>query len=216
MRIRLALVQDAKGIRDVYAPIVRDSHTSFELEAPSVEEMAARMNKPPLLPWLVCEGAGGSIAGYAYAGRFRERFAYRWTAETSVYIHPQATGRGLGRALYTALHGMLRLMNYRRAVAGIALPNAASIALHEKMGYQVVGTFHAVGFKLGRWHDVAWYELGLVNAPLRCSGALISAEQLTPSTDDPAPLLELSSVRQEAACLALLNSAALLIKPPAA
>jgi phosphinothricin acetyltransferase len=178
------------GIRDIYAPIVRDSHTSFEIEPPSAEEMATRMNKAPGMPWLVCEGESGAVAGYAYAGRFRERLAYQWTAETSVYVHPSAHRRGMGRALYSGLHEVLRLLGFRRAVAGITLPNAASVALHERMGYTPVGVYHAVGFKLGKWRDVAWYELGL--APL---------------IDDPAPPVELTGVRGTPACCAALDAA---------
>lgn len=146
------------------------------------------------MPWLVCEGESGFVAGYAYAGRFRERLAYQWTAETSVYVHPSAHRRGVGRALYTGLHEVLRLLGYRRAVAGITLPNAASIALHERMRYTPVGVYHAVGFKLGQWRDVAWYELGL--APL---------------IEDPSPPVELSSVRVTPACSVALAAAAGLL-----
>jgi L-amino acid N-acyltransferase YncA len=108
-------------------------------------------------PWLVCED-GGDILGYAYAGRHRERAAYLWSVDTSIYIRQGRERRGIGRALYTSLLTMLRLQGYVNAYAGATLPNPASVGLHEAMGFQLVGVYRQVGFKYGTWHDVAWFE----------------------------------------------------------
>ncbi|MFH1109530.1 MAG: arsinothricin resistance N-acetyltransferase ArsN1 family B [Planctomycetota bacterium] len=162
--MRLATVGDAQQVQSIYAPIVEGSAVSFELEPPSVEEMRRRIETTLLtLPWLVCEGDG--VIGYAYAGVFRSRPAYQWTVEVSVYAHAAHRGKGVARALYTSLFECLRVQGYRTALAGIALPNAASVALHERLGFRLIGVFHNVGYKLGAWHDVGWWELALQSPP---------------------------------------------------
>lgn len=162
--IRLAGPKDAPAIQSIYAPIVSETAISFELEPPSVEEMRRRIETTLLaLPWLVCEQGG--IIGYAYAGVFRSRPAYQWAIEVSVYVHAAHRGKGVARALYTSLFECLRVQGYRTALAGIALPNSASVALHEQMGFRSVGVFHDVGYKLGAWHDVGWWELSLQGLP---------------------------------------------------
>lgn len=162
--MRLATVDDALQTRAIYAPIVAETAVSFELEPPSVEEMRRRIETTLLThPWLVCERDG--IIGYAYAGVFRARPAYQWTVEVSVYVHAAHRGKGVARALYASLFECLRAQGYRTALAGIALPNSASVALHERMGFRSVGVFHHVGFKLGTWHDVGWWELSLQELP---------------------------------------------------
>lgn len=159
--IRLATESDAEPMLAIYAPVVRDTAISFELEPPDAEEFRARIRGTlRLAPWLVLE-EDGAVAGYAYAGTFRARPAYRFTVETTVYVHAAHRGRGAGRALYAALLGALRLQGFRRAVGGITLPNAASVALHESAGFRPVGAFTRVGFKFGRWHDVGFWELEL-------------------------------------------------------
>jgi phosphinothricin acetyltransferase len=114
-------------------------------------------------PWLVCVG-GGDVAGYAYASQHHERAAYQWSANVSVYIHAEHRGRGLGRALYAALFDILRAQRVHNVYAGITLPNGASVGLHEAVGFQPVGVYRSVGFKLGRWHDVGWWEMAILPA----------------------------------------------------
>jgi len=163
--IRLATPADAPPVLAIYAPIVTDTAISFEWEAPSVAEMASRIQTVMRdRPWLVYERAG-ELLGYAYASTFRERFAYRWSTEVTVYIHADARGRGLGRTLYSALFDVLRLQGYCAAVAGATVPNAATERLHESMGFQEIGRFPAAGFKFGQWHDVVFWRLGLKPLP---------------------------------------------------
>lgn len=163
--IRLAREADAGQIQAIYAPIVRDTFISFETHIPSVEEMRERIShKLEQYPWLVVEH-DGRLLGYAYAGRWRERAAYNWTVEVSVYVHPGAQRMRVGRAVYSALFDVLWLQGFVQATAGIALPNEASIRLHELMGFKGVGVFHHVGYKMGQWHDVNWMELQLRPPP---------------------------------------------------
>lgn len=156
--IRLATPADAPAVLAIYAPIVADTPISFEWEVPSVPEMAIRIQKVLRdRPWLVYERAG-ELLGYVYASTFRERFAYRWSTEVSVYIRADARGCGLGRTLYSALFDVLRLQGYCTAIAGATVPNAATERLHESMGFTEIGRFPAAGFKFGQWHDVVFWR----------------------------------------------------------
>jgi L-amino acid N-acyltransferase YncA len=162
--IRLATPDDAEQVQAIYAPYCL-TPISFEAEPPSVEEIRGRLAKVlDQYPWLVCE-AGGEILGYAYATRHRERAAYRWSVDTTVYIRQGRQRRGVGRALYTSLLTMLPLQGYVNAYAGVTLPNPASVGLHEAMGFQLVGVYRQVGFKCGAWHDVAWFQRPLQPRP---------------------------------------------------
>lgn len=159
--IRLASEADAEAIAGVYAPYVRETAISFETEPPSVEEMRGRIRAVlAWAPWLVCE-RDGRVVGYAYAARFHARAAYQWTVEVTVYVDSAAHRVGVGRALYAVLLDALRLQGFRTAVGIIALPNAPSVGLHERLGFRNVGIVPAVGFKHGRWHDVGWWRLEL-------------------------------------------------------
>ena len=163
--IRLAKQTDAAAIRDIYAPIVRDTHISFEQVVPAPAEIAARVeNTLTQYPWLVCE-LDGSLAGYAYASAFRSRAAYQWTTETTVYVHSDCLRRGIARALYTSLLALLRAQGYVTAVGVIALPNPASIRAHEAVGFYKIGVFRNVGHKAGEWRDTGWWQLDLRPAP---------------------------------------------------
>jgi phosphinothricin acetyltransferase len=123
--------------------------------------MAERITKTLVIaPYLVSE-ENGRILGYAYAGQWRTRAAYQWATEVSVYLDPSAHGRGIGTSLYRVLLDLVRVQGYRMALGGVTLPNAASVALHEKFGFSPVATYRAVGFKFGAWHDVGWWQLDL-------------------------------------------------------
>ena len=159
--IRLATVADAAQCAAIYGPYVNATAVSFEMEAPSAEAVAGRIeNTLQRFPWLVCD-AGGDVLGYAYAGPHRQRAAFQWAVEVSVYVEDGSHRRGVGRALYTSLFACLRVLGYFKAYAVIALPNDASVGLHEAVGFQHVGTFDDVGYKLGRWHPVGYWELSL-------------------------------------------------------
>ncbi|MEZ4671264.1 MAG: arsinothricin resistance N-acetyltransferase ArsN1 family B [Anaerolineae bacterium] len=165
--IRLASEADAGQIQTIYAPIVGDTPFSFEMQIPTVDEMRERIHhKLEQYPWLVAEH-NGSLLGYAYGGRWRDRAAYEWTVEVSVYVHPSAQRQRVGRAVYTALFDVLYLQGFVTAVAGITLPNAASVGLHEGVGFQSVGVYRNVGYKFDTWHDVGWWQLALRPTPLQ-------------------------------------------------
>lgn len=161
------LIRDAIAARDaaacaaIYAPYVRDTAISFEEVAPGTAEMAARIDRlTKTHAWLVAEEED-AILGYAYACPHRERAAYRWTTEVSVYVDARNQRRGAGRELYEALLGMLAQRDYRVALAVIGLPNDASVAFHEAFGFRPVGVYRGLGFKLGQWWDVGWWQLDL-------------------------------------------------------
>ena len=161
LRLRLATLEDASAVAQIYAPVVQETCISFELEAPDAAEMRRRIEATlARTPWLVVE-AKDRLAGYAYAGPFRARPAYQWTAETTVYVDPAFQRRGVGSALYVALLESLRALGYRSAVGGITLPNPSSVALHERLGFLPVGIVRAAGFKLGSWHDVGFWQVQL-------------------------------------------------------
>jgi L-amino acid N-acyltransferase YncA len=159
--LRLATPDDARQVQEIYAPNVERTAISFELVPPSEAEVRERLRGTLAgLPWLVCE-EDGRILGYAYASQHRERAAYRWSTDVSVYVRDGHRRGGLGRALYGALLALLRLQGFCAAHAGITLPNAASVRLHESLGFSPVGVYPAVGWKLGAWHDVGWWQLPL-------------------------------------------------------
>jgi L-amino acid N-acyltransferase YncA len=158
VEIRSATAADAAAILAIYAPIVRDTIISFETEVPSVAEIAQRIDTAlKTHPYLVAE-TGGAVVGYAYAGEHRARSAYRWSVDVTVYVAAPARRSGVGRALYGRLLPMLAERQFHAAFAGIALPNPASVGLHEAMGFTPVGIYREVGCKFGRWHDVGWWQ----------------------------------------------------------
>jgi L-amino acid N-acyltransferase YncA len=165
--IRIARADDAAQIADIYRPYVEKTAITFEEEPPSVEHMAAKIAKVgSLFPFIVWE-EGGEVLGYAYATRYRERAAYRWSLEDSVYLREDSVGRGLGKLLLTALVELLRELGYVKIYAVIAPPNSASVALHEALGFSPLGRFSDTAFKLGRWQAIDWMELTLRDIPVQ-------------------------------------------------
>jgi phosphinothricin acetyltransferase len=161
VRIRLAREPDAEEIAAIYRPIVEATPISFETIAPDRTEIARRIaDTLRAYPWLVCE-RGEQIAGYAYATKHHVRAAYRWSVDTSVYVAAGDQRSGVGRGLYMSLFKILAAQGYFNAYAGIALPNPASVALHESAGFTKLGVYRRVGHKLGAWHDVGWWQLEL-------------------------------------------------------
>jgi phosphinothricin acetyltransferase len=169
VEIRLARVGDAADISAIYRPFVEATIVSFETVAPEPSQMADRIAATLLrYPWLVCEW-DGRLAGYAYATRHRDRKAYQWSVDMSAYVHPDFQRLGVGGGLYRSLIGILSAQGFVNAYAGIALPNRASIGLHESVGFRPVGIYRSVGYKLGAWHDVGWWELRLRHLETRPS-----------------------------------------------
>ena len=167
MNIRLAVPTDCVQIAAIYAPIVVQTHISFEVVPPGPNEMARRMASVlERHVWLVVE-TNGCIDGYAYATRYRDKPAYAWSTETTIYVRDGVRGTGVGKELYLALLSVLKAQNYRRAFAGIALPNEASIALHEAVGFARVGVNPEAGYKLDRWHDLGWWSFQFNDLPSR-------------------------------------------------
>ena len=156
--IREATSDDAAAIAAIYAPLVKDTIVSFEEEPPSAEEMAERIAASHA--WLVAE-EDGEVVGYAYAARFHPRAAYRWSAEVSIYLAPEARGRGIGKRLVADLLDRLRAMGFVNAFGGTALPNPASERLLEAFGFKQVALWEHAGFKFDAWHDVSWRQLTL-------------------------------------------------------
>ena len=155
MHVRVATEADAAACAAIYAPYVTDTAVSFETEPPTSAEMADRIANA--IAWFVLE-VDGRVAGYAYAGRFHPRAAYRWACEVSVYLALGLERRGGGRALYDVLLPHLTERGYRAAIAGMTLPNPASEGLHRALGFEPVGTYRDIGYKGGAWHDVAWTQ----------------------------------------------------------
>jgi phosphinothricin acetyltransferase len=155
--------RDGAACAAIYGPFVRDTTISFEDRPPTEAEFAARIARTSKThPWLVAEEDGsGEVIGFAYGCPHRERAAYRWAADVSVYIDPAVHRRGIGRALYVALFELLRGQRLLIACAGITLPNDASVALHESFGFLPIGVYRKIGYKLGAWRDVGWWQLEL-------------------------------------------------------
>jgi L-amino acid N-acyltransferase YncA len=181
------LIRDADPDRDaaacaaIYAPSVADGVASLEERAPDAPQMADRIRIISRdYPWLVAE-LDGAVAGYAYASRHHERASYRWSANVSVYVAPAAQRRGVGRGLYAELFARLDRQGLHEVCAGITLPNAASVGLHESMGFELVGVYRNIAYKFGAWRDVGWWQKTLragrggqppaeIGPPVRCAG----------------------------------------------
>ena len=162
MEFRLAKKSDAERLLEIYKPYVEKTAITFETQVPTVEDFETRIKKTmKKFPYLVAIEEG-QIVGYAYASTYYARAAYDWTVELSVYVQKEARGKGVGTLLYTALEEELTARGFKNFLACIALPNPASIALHEKRGYEQVAHFKKVGYKFGTWHDIVWLQKSLV------------------------------------------------------
>jgi L-amino acid N-acyltransferase YncA len=160
--IRPATAQDAEGIAGIYNHYIANTVITFEEQIVTPEQMAARIETvgSSSLPWMVAK-RGGQLLGYAYAAPWKARSAYRFSVETTVYLDPEALGQGVGSRLYETLFADLGKRGVRAAIGGIALPNPASVALHEKLGMKKVAHFERVGFKFDQWIDVGYWQINL-------------------------------------------------------
>lgn len=159
--LRLATPHDAAEIAGIYAPIVEQTWISFEVDAPDADEIARRITAIQAhWPWLVADDGG--ILGYAYACEHRTRAAYRWSVDVSVYVAERARRRGVAHRLYEALFAILIRQGFYNAFAGVTLPNEPSLRLHRALGFEPVGVYRDVGYKLGAWHDVSWWQRPLL------------------------------------------------------
>ncbi|HFI0420560.1 TPA: N-acetyltransferase family protein [Streptococcus suis] len=162
INIRSAQIEDAADLVAIYAPYVETTAITFETEVPTVADFASRIKKTlEKFPYLVAEEEG-RVVGYAYASTYYARAAYDWTVELSVYVSSEARGKGIGSLLYDALEEDLTARGLKNFLACIALPNPASLALHEKRGYEQVAHFKKVGYKFDTWHDIVWLQKSLV------------------------------------------------------
>jgi len=158
LSVRKATITDAKAMLNIYAPYVTGTCISFETHVPTLEAFSARIEKGIKdYPYVVCE-VGQDIVGFAYASRHRERAAYNFSADVSVYVSPAYHNRGIGKALYGELFALLKSQAIYMLFAGIALPNDASVGLHRSFGFKEVGVYHNVGYKFDKWLDVMWME----------------------------------------------------------
>src|SRR5947207_2180221 len=193
--VRLVRASDAAAIAAIYKPYVDGSPTSFETKAPTAKEVQTRIAETlKEYPWLVCD-CSGVVAGYAYATRHRVRAAYQWCVETSVYVHQDFQRSGVARGLYTSLFAILGAQGFVNAYAGITLPNARSVALHEAAGFLPLGIYRSIGYKFDAWHDVGWWHLLITRHP-----------------DPPAPPKTMADVRRLPEWDALLSAGITVIR----
>ena len=161
--IRMAKVADAEGILAVYGPYITQTAITFETEIPDIDDFRKRISSVSSeYPYIVCL-VDGCIAGYAYAHRQMERAAYQWNASLSVYVAEDHFGRGIGKALYSALLKILELQRIQNVYAGVTRPNSRSEKLHKSFNFELLGIYHNTGYKNGRWHDVSWFEKRIGN-----------------------------------------------------
>lgn len=164
-QIRLAAIEDAESILAIYTPYVRESVITFEYEVPTLDEMRRRIaDTLKDYPYIVAI-LENRVIGYAYAHRQRERAAYQWNAELSVYLDGDSQGRGIGKTLYTCLMELLKLQRIVNVYGAVTLPNPASERLHESLGFRRLGNYVNTGYKMGKWLDVVWFETAINDYP---------------------------------------------------
>lgn len=182
MKIVIAELSHAQQIRDIYAPFVTDGFVTFETEVPDIETFETRIaGYTQKYPWLVMEEQG-NVLGYAYASAYRERIAYQWVVECSVYVHASQRNRGIAARLYRALFDLLAVQGVYKVYAVITVPNEQSTGFHEKMGFSWFATYKNVGYKAGKWCDVGWWELVLTEPDTSVPSAPTPFLQLDHST----------------------------------
>lgn len=180
MRIRFATVSDSKMIRKIYSQYI-DTPITFEYVLPSEAEFTERVKEIiTIYPYLVCE-ENGHIIGYAYAHRQKERMAYQWNAELSVYLDNAYVARGIGRKLYSILIELLKMQGIKTIYGGVTIPNKKSETLHLALGFNLIGIYHNTGYKCGKWHDVAWFE-----------------KEIAPYGQNPQPVIPIHKLSKEA------------------
>lgn len=172
IEVRLATKEDAENFIEIYSPNIVNTAISFETEIPSVEEFEKRIEKClQKFPWIVCS-IDKKIAGYVYASSHRDREAYQWSCECSVYVHEKFQGKKMGKELYHLLFDILKHQQFRNVYAGITLPNNASVKLHERCGFTHFATYENAGYKFGEWHSVGWWKLRINDYDLNPSPPL--------------------------------------------
>jgi L-amino acid N-acyltransferase YncA len=177
--IRLAESHDVSGILEIYAPFIPGTAVTFEETVPDEESFWKRVQGIMAeLPFLVCE-IDGQIAGYAYTSGYRSRASYRWTKEVSVYVHPGFQRKKVGHALYTSLHEIVRYQGIANLLAIITMPNEPSVAFHEYFGYRKCAEFSKVGYKLGQWQNVGWFELFLQDETKAPKDRILRLDEIT-------------------------------------
>lgn len=166
--IRLIDEKDASEVLKIYAYYVEHTHVSFEYTAPHEDVFLTRIQSTLVeFPWLVCLH-NNKVIGYAYAHKHRLREAYQWSPESTIYLAPDFHTKGIGRILYKTLFALLKLQGYQNVFAGVALPNEKSVGIHQRMGFEEIGIFKAVGYKMGKWYNTQWFQLNLkqnINEP---------------------------------------------------
>lgn len=183
IQLRWVLPSDAVAMLDIYAPLVRETATSFEKEVPSISEFEERIRLySSRSPWLVAE-IDGQLVGYAYATDHRSRYAYQWNQEVTAYVHQDFRKRGIAKKLYLKIFEILKAMNYCKAIAVITLPNDPSLAFHRALGFQKMGEMKDVGFKFDRWYSTSWWDLDLRENPNQSPSNLISITEVKDSFD---------------------------------
>lgn len=159
--IRFITLSDAQQALDVYAHYVKNTAITFEYSVPTLQDFTDRIITNTIdYPWLVCI-YNNKVVGYAYGSRHRYKTAYQWSVESTIYLAPEIQNKGIGKIMYNALFSILKLQGYYSVFAGVALPNEGSEKLHITMGFEEIGVFKKIGFKLNQWHDVKWFQLDL-------------------------------------------------------
>ncbi len=181
IEIRIATPKDGEALLNIYKGYIENTAITFETEVPFVEAFSKRIeNTLPHFPWLVCE-VDGVVAGYAYASKHGERAAYQWSADLSIYVNEKYHRKHIAQALYWALEETLKLQGYYTVFAGVTTPNPKSEAFHTAYGFDIVGVFENVGYKLGEWRGVKWFRYTLTDyqkepAPPKAFGDVKNAE----------------------------------------
>lgn len=182
IQIRFATIDDAKALLEIYAEYI-NTKTTFESELPTISEFQDRISSVlEMFPYLVCE-EDSRILGYAYAHKFRERAAYQWSCELSIYVEQQEQSKGIGKKLYQSLIEILKFQNVQMLYSGVTIPNEKSEGLHTFFGFQPVGVYHNAGYKCSNWQSVKWFEL-------RIGDLSASPKPLQPIYDLPKSLLD--------------------------